>query len=103
MSKICPGIETIRQYDIIVAEEPTAEEKEKIRTRIMRNARKLSYMDTFVEMLDELGIQHDSVRNKLVSMASGLQYEEQYTAQDIEEFRAGLRIFLEFNRQFAER
>lgn len=103
LSKICPGIETIRQYDIIVAEEPTAEEKEKIRTRIMRNARKLSYMDTFVEMLDELGIQHDSARNKLVSMASGLQYEELYTAQDIEEFRAGLRIFLEFNRQFAER
>ncbi|MCY0109940.1 ATP-binding domain-containing protein [Pseudomonas monsensis] len=103
LNQICPGIETIRQHDIIVAQEPTAEEKERIRTRIMRNARKLSYMDTFIEVLEELGVVSEGARSKLISMASSLQYEELYTVQDIEEFRAGLRNFLLTNRQFVER
>lgn len=103
LSKILPGIEVIRQHDIITAEEPTAEEKARIRTRIKRNSKKLSYMDTFVEVLDELGIQNDAARNKLISMAHSLQYEELYTSQDIEEFRISLQSLLKANRQFVER
>lgn len=103
LSQICPGIETIRQHDIIVAQEPTTEEKKRIRTRIMKNARKLSYMDTFIELLDELAIVNEEARNKLISMASSLQYEELYTSLDIEEFRLGLRNLLLTNRQFVER
>ncbi|WP_282412810.1 ATP-binding domain-containing protein [Pseudomonas sp. PS01299] len=103
LDQICPGIETIRQHDVIIAQEPTTEEKDRIRTRIMRNARKLSYMDTFAEVLDELDIFQEDTRAKMISMASSLQYEDQYTIQDIEEFRIGLRNFLLTNRQFVER
>jgi hypothetical protein len=103
LNQICPGVERIREHDIIVALEPNAEEKNRIRTRIMRNSLKLSYMDTFAEILDELGVSDDAARDKLGQIASSLQYEELYTVQDIEEFKTSLRNMLGTNRQFVER
>lgn len=103
LNQICPGVERIREHDIIVALEPNAEEKNRIRTRIMRNSLKLSYMDTFAEILDELGVSDDAARDKLGQIASSLQYEELYTVLDVEEFKASLRNMLGTNRQFVER
>nr|GFD05970.1 hypothetical protein [Tanacetum cinerariifolium] len=87
LSQIRPGVEQIRLYDVIITNEPTAEEKRRIRTRILKNARKLSYMDTFSEVFEELQILDEKQRAKLVSIATSLQYEDRYATLDIEEFR----------------
>lgn len=103
LSQIRPGVEQIRSYDVIITNEPTTEEKRRIRTRILKNARKLSYMDTFSEIFDELNISDEKQRAKLVSIATSLQYEDRYATLDIEEFRGDLRELLSSNMQFLER
>ncbi|HHE8184238.1 TPA: ATP-binding domain-containing protein [Pseudomonas aeruginosa] len=100
LHQIQSGIENIRNHDVIVTIEPSAEEKERIRTRILRNAKKLSYMDTFNELLEQLEVSDPQHRQKLWSIATSLQYEERYASSDIEEFREDLRQFLESNLRF---
>lgn len=103
LRQIQRGIDNIRERDVIVTIEPSAEEKERIRTRIQRNARKLSYMDTFNEILDGLGVVDSQQRQKLWSIATSLQYEERYASSDIEEFREDLTAFLTTNLPFVGR
>lgn len=103
LERIKPGIELIKAYDVIITQEPTSTEKERIRTRIMRNAKKLSYMDTFTEILDQLRVSDDKHRQKLLSIATSLQYEERYSSTDVEEFRLDLKGLLESNLKFLER
>ncbi|MEE1947983.1 ATP-binding domain-containing protein [Pseudomonas alcaligenes] len=100
LRQIQHGIENIRNHDVIVTIEPSAAEKERIRTRILRNAKKLSYMDTFNELLEHLEVTDPQHRQKLWSIATSLQYEERYASSDIEEFREDLRQFLTSNLRF---
>lgn len=100
LHQIQQGIANIRNHDVIITTEPSAEEKERIRTRILRNAKKLSYMDTFNELLEQLEVTDSQHRQKLWSIATSLQYEERYANSDIEEFREDLRQFLESNLRF---
>lgn len=100
LAQIRPGVETIRAYDVIMTQEPTAEEKTRIRKRILKNAAKLSYMDTFAEIFEELKVLDEKRQGKLIAMASNLQYEERYAGLDIEEFRAEIKNFISINLQF---
>ena len=103
LDRINKGIEIIRQHDVIITNEPTAAEKTSIRTRILRNARKLSYMDTFQEILEEQGISDETHKKKLLSMATSLQYEERYSSYDLDEFRDDLKQFISSNLKFVAR
>ena len=85
-------IEKIKKDGVIITREPTDQEKQRIWTKIQRNARKLSYTETFAEVYEELKLE-SKYRDTLFNIATSL-LEEKFKSLNKEDFVEALKEVL---------